>query len=36
MSCEGVEVFGGYLVDLVLDEWYFVVCVECVVADLKI
>jgi hypothetical protein len=23
MSCEGVEVSGGYSVDLVLDEWYF-------------
>jgi hypothetical protein len=26
MSCESVEVSGGYSVDLVLDEWYFGVC----------
>jgi hypothetical protein len=34
VSCEGVEVSGGYSVDLVLDEWYFGACVECVFADI--
>jgi hypothetical protein len=35
MSCEVVEVSDGYSVDFVLDEWYFGVCVECVVADIS-